>query len=291
MRDSIFTEESSVVHRQRNKHSFRRRIIFPIFALILVLGTVTVFPMKAVAVTEDRVWNTKPTKGFEVIILSSYRETMKIGQTKLLLAVSSAGKEVKWRSSSSRIASVDPYGIVTAKKAGTCRITAKTGGAEASCTVVVEKTTIALNTKQASIENGAMFQMRATTSTGVPVTWKSSRKSVAIISDDGMVQAIKPGTTIITATAEGSKETCTLKVLKPTIKLSQTSLRLTTTQVVRLRAMVSSGREVTWRSSRTSVATVDEYGQITAVRKGTARISASLDGVTRYCNITVTDGN
>ena len=252
-----------------------------------MLGTLFAFPMERAAAAGDG--PAVSAKAFEVIILSSYKETMKIGQTRILLAASSAGREVKWRSSSSRIASVDPYGIVTAKKAGSCRITAKTGGAEASCTIFVERTSITLNTKQASIENGAMFQMSAMTSTGVPVTWKSSKKSVALISDGGMVQAIKPGTTIITATAEGSKETCTLKVLKPTIKLSQTSLRLVPTQVVRIRAAVSSNREVTWRSNRTSVATVDEFGQVTAIKQGTARISASLDGVTRYCTITVVE--
>ncbi len=225
--------------------------------------------------------------GFEVIILSSYKKTMKIGDTSIIVAVSSGGTEISWKSSSSKIASVDPYGVITARKSGTCQIIAKTRGAEAKCTVVVEPTRITLNTKTASIENGATFQMRATTSNNSSVTWKSSKQSVAIISDSGLIQALKPGTSVITATADGAKETCMLTVMKPSIKLSADAINLYRNQVALLKATVSSNREVTWTSSRPSVATVNEYGQVTAVKHGEARIKATLDGVSRYCVVTV----
>ncbi|MBR6228889.1 MAG: Ig-like domain-containing protein [Eubacterium sp.] len=282
MKKSIDTDGSSVLHRQRNKHRVYRKL-FSLFAVFLMLGTVSTAPAQVSAKSTPAV----SAKGFDVIILSSYRETLKIGQDVILFAASAAGQEVKWRSSSSRIASVDPYGVVTAKKAGTCQITAKTAGAEAKCTILVERTAISLNTKKLSLENGAMFQMTAETSNGSPVTWKVSKKSVALISDSGMIQAIKPGTTIITATADGSRETCTLTVMKPSIRLSREKVTLYPGQTVLLRATVTSNREVTWRSNRTAIATVDEYGTVTAVKKGTARISASLDGVTRYCTVTV----
>ena len=226
-------------------------------------------------------------KGFEIVILSSYKETMRIGQSKILIAVSSGGVAVTWKSSNAKVASVDMYGLVTAKKAGTCQIIAKTKGAEAKCTIVVEKTTITLNTKKVSLENGATFTMRAQVSSGSPVTWKSSKQSVAIISDNGVVQAIKPGTTIITASADGSKETCTLTVMKPSVKLSADAVKMYRGQSTKLTAVVTSNREVTWKSSRPSVATVDEYGKVTAIKHGQARISARVDGVVRYCEVTV----
>ena len=226
-------------------------------------------------------------KGFEIVILSTYKETMKIGQSKVIIAVSTGGLDISWKSSNSKVAAVDMYGVVTAKKAGKCQIIAKAKGAEAKCTIVVEKTTITLNTKKVSIENGSTFTMRAETSSGAPVTWKSSKQSVAIISDNGVVQGIKPGTTIITATADGSKETCTLTVMKPSIKLSADSVKMYRGQSAKLTAVVTSNREVTWKSSRPSVATVDENGRITAVKHGTARISARVDGVVRYCEVTV----
>ena len=226
-------------------------------------------------------------KGFEIVILSSYKETMKIGESKLIIAVSTGGIDVTWKSSNAKVASVDMYGVVTAKKAGSCQITAKTKGAEAKCTILVERTTITLNTKKVSIENGATFTMRAQTSSGAPVTWKSSKQSVALISDDGVIQAIKPGTSVITAMADGSKEMCMLTVMQPSIKLSADAVKMYRGQSTKLTATVTSNRDVTWKSSRPSVATVDEYGRITAVKHGEARISARVDGVVRYCDVIV----
>lgn len=227
------------------------------------------------------------SKGFELIILSSYQESMKIGDSKIIIAASTSGSEIKWKSSDSRVASVDIYGVVTAKKAGTCKISAKTSGAEASCTVLVEATKLTLNTRTVSMENGAKFQMSCRTSTGHAVTWKSSKKSVAIISDYGLIQAQKPGTSIITASCDGYKETCTVTVKKPTLSLSADSIKMYRLNSTRLYAKVSSGRPVTWKSSRPSVVSIDENGNITAVKHGEARVSATVDSVIRYCDVKV----
>ena len=74
-----------------------------------------------------------------LVILSRYNCTMKIGQSFYLTGFSSNGKWVRFTSSSSRIASVNTYGLVTAKKPGTCTITGKVTGGEASCRITVQK--------------------------------------------------------------------------------------------------------------------------------------------------------
>ena len=296
MNNSLCTDYMSVYRRQVHRHRFCRKVISIFGLLLLLVGSVLFAPPNNISVADvappsdnggDPSSVAASAKGFEIIILSSYKETMKIGQSKIIIAASTGGLDVSWKSSNSKVASVDMYGVVTAKKDGTCQITAKTSGAEAKCTILVEKTKITLNTKRVSLEGGATYQMEATTSSGSPVTWKSSKQSVAIISDDGLIQAIKPGTSIITAMADGSKVTCTLTVLKPYIKLSADTLKMYRGQTARLSAMVTSGRQVTWKSGRPSVATVDEAGRITAVKHGEARISANVDGVTRYCTVTV----
>ena len=66
------------------------------------------------------------------VILSSYKKTVDIGDEFYIIAVTSNGKRPKWSSSSSKIASVNSYGKVTAKKEGTATITAKINNAEAS---------------------------------------------------------------------------------------------------------------------------------------------------------------
>ena len=64
------------------------------------------------------------------IILSSYRSSLKIGQEMVLSAVTSDLSYPSFTSSASSIASVNVYGVITAKKAGTCKIKVKSGKSE-----------------------------------------------------------------------------------------------------------------------------------------------------------------
>ncbi len=226
--------------------------------------------------------------GFPALIaLTAYRKTLNIGEEFLIVAVASNGKIPTFRSSSSRIASVSKYGRITAKAAGSCRITAKAGSAEASCAVTVAKTTIRLNQSSLSLEHGETFRLTATTSNGSIPVFKSSKKSVATVEDDGTVTALKPGTATIRATADKTTQTCKVTVRKPTVTLSAASYKLYRGQTVRIEAAVSSGITPVWKSSKKSVASVDENGLVTAYKHGVTIIRATVDGITRNCEITV----
>lgn len=222
-----------------------------------------------------------------LVILSKYNCTMKIGQSFYLVGVASNGKRVTWKSSSSRIASVNTYGQVTAKRAGTCRITGKVSGGEASCTVTVQKTTVTLSAKTLTMENGTTAILRGYTSNGSPITWKSKKSSVAAIDENGRLDANKPGETTITASADGSSSSCKVTVKKPKITLNLTKASCYRGQTLSLTAKTSSGRRVVWKSRKTSVAKVSENGRVTAIKHGSARITATLDGVTKECEIIV----
>jgi uncharacterized protein YjdB len=71
--------------------------------------------------------------------------TLKVKGTKQLVAtfapINAANKAVTWTSSNSSVASVDAKGKITAKKAGTAKITVKTkdGNKTSTCTVTVKK--------------------------------------------------------------------------------------------------------------------------------------------------------
>lgn len=257
------------------KHSIIQR-------MLVILLAVTLF-------STTLIHNSHSAKagGISFILLSRYRNTVNIKQSFYLIAITSTGKKPTWKSSDSKVASVNTYGQVTGKRAGTCKITAKIRGAEASCTVTVCKTTIRLSAKTVSMENGACFRLSGTTSNGSPLKWKSSKRSVAQISDTGVIQALKPGETRITASADGSEQTCMVTVKKPKVTLSHTSASLYRKQSLQLSAKVSSGRMPVWKSKKTSVATINEKGLVTARKHGTAMITATVDGVTRTCELTV----
>ena len=247
------------------------------YFIVLLLSILLVIPSPPI----------KANNSIEFILLSQYKATVDIEEEFYLIAITSNAKLPTFKSSDSRIVSVNTYGKVTPKKAGTATITAKISGAEASCRVTVNKTIITLNKKSCSIERGEQLKLSASTSNNTKVTWKSSKKSVATIDDYGMVTAIKPGESTITATANGTSSTCIVKVKSPTLTINKTKVTLYRGKTESLTATVSSGFNPKWKTNKSSVATVDEYGTITAIKNGIATITATIDGVSKTCEVIV----
>lgn len=71
-----------------------------------------------------------------------------------------------------------------------------------------------------------------------------------------------------------------------TVKLSATKKTLTKGKTYTLK-MLGTKKKVTWKSSKTSVATVSSKGKVTAKKAGTATITATVGTKTYKCKITV----
>lgn len=256
----------------------KKRVLYTAFAVFCMLSMLFLSmnqPMEIYAAS-----------GVEVVVLNAYSKTMKIGDESYLLAVTSNGKKPSFSSSDSKIASVNTYGKITAKKAGTVKITAKIRNGEASCTVKVKKTTIQLSAKTISLENGHSAKLEVSSSTGHTVTFRSNKKSVAVVDESGMITAKKPGAATITATVDKTTASCTVTVRKPTVSLSKKSISMYRNRTFRLTVKSSSNSIPKWKSNKKSVATVDN-GMITAVKNGTAIITVTIDGVSKSCEVTV----
>lgn len=223
------------------------------------------------------------------IILTDYTKTLSVNEEFYLIAVTSTGKMPAFKSSKSSIASVNTYGLVTAKKSGTCKITAKIKNAEASCKVTVKKTGVTLSAAKITLYRNGTQQLRATVTSGSAPTWKSSRSSVATVDENGLVTAVKHGTAKITCKADGVSKTCAVTVKQPTVKLTPSTLKLSVGESRTLKASVSSGNAPVWSTSNLNIVDVDENGTITARQKGRAYIYAREDGVKASCIVTVTE--
>ena len=130
------------------------------------------------------------------------------------------------------------------------------------------------------------------------VTYKSSNKKIATVTNKGIITAKKAGTVKITVTSKKNKKkkaTITVKVLSGKVtgvKLNKTSgiLKVGETDKLKATITVSKGgkKNVVWTSSNTKVAKVNN-GTVTAVSKGTATITVkATDGTGKKATYKVT---
>lgn len=127
------------------------------------------------------------------------------------------------------------------------------------------------------------------------IKWYNSNVNVVTVASNGTLTAVGPGTATIRAvTSNGNRAECTVKVIQPVsgISLNWSGYNLNIGTSVQLKVQVSPSNAsypaVTWRSSNTSVATVDANGLVTAKGTGTVMITASTDnGLTATCRVRV----
>ena len=213
--------------------------------------------------------------------------TLDVGQEEYLFAIPWVVATPKFKSSRSSIVSVDAIGKVTAKKPGKAIITASWKNVTIQCKVIVRTTLIELNQTSSSLECNETFQLISNTKSNSPINYKSSKPSIASVNEFGMINAKKPGESTITVSADGTKVTCKVVVKKPTVTLNHSSATLFRNESIQLEAQVSSGCTPVFKSNKSSVATVDENGIVTAKKHGVAIITATVNQVSKKCLITV----
>lgn len=197
------------------------------------------------------------------------------------LYVSGGNGSYSWSSSSPGVATVYD-GRVSAVGSGNATITVSSEGRTASCTVNVQDYSISISESYISLCAG---ESRTLSIYGAPsgasVSWESSNSGVATVSG-GRVSAVSSGSTTITARVNLSNgrsysASSQVTVTAPSIQVSRSSLSLTVGGTASLSASTTpSGQTVSWRSSNTSVATVNGSGVVTAVGAGTATITAEI---------------
>ncbi len=248
------------------------------------------------------------------ISLSNYELLMREGHTAELIAVVSpedaTDKTVTWKSEDESIATVDNNGIVTAIKTGVVNINATTvNGLSATCVVTVVPVVVAvkeitLNRTELELTEDDNFTLIATIkpddATDKTVTWKSSNRTVAVVSENGVVTALTAGEAVIYASSSnGLTAECNLTVLPklvaPTgISLSNTELLMRVGRTAELLAIVhpdnATDKTVVWSSEDETVADVDNNGIVTAVRTGTVKVIATtVNGISAICTVTVVE--
>ncbi|MBD0378761.1 family 10 glycosylhydrolase [Paenibacillus sp. WST5] len=212
---------------------------------------------------------------------------------------------ITYRSSDERIATIDAGGTVRALQAGTVTIAAAYGNApEAAYTLTVtaeapipQKLELSALSK---LETGATNRLRVyATYSGAadPVTiasgaaFQCSSPDIATVDASGLIKAVKPGTTTITASYSGVSLQYVLTVTNPVPVLQSialTGLKAMTVGESRqtkvfgtytwLPESVELTSGVTFISSNPGIASVSASGTVTALQMGTSRITVTYGG-------------
>ncbi|MFL0268932.1 cell wall-binding repeat-containing protein [Candidatus Clostridium radicumherbarum] len=259
------------------------------------------------------------TKKVTGVSLNTTSAILKIGDSLALQAAvnpsDASDKNVTWTSSDSTVASVDNTGKVTALKEGTAAITVSTedGSYSAVCQVYINQhvTGISLNKTSVLLKPNSQETLstivQPSYAANKNITWSSSNPTVASVSN-GIVNALKPGTAVVTATSEdgGYTAACTVNVDNGVSSVAITGTNIpqgVNTQgslkkgdSITLSVIVSPSdtlfdKGVTWSSDNSGVAQVDSNGKVTALARGTATITAKSvsSNNAAYCKITVSE--
>lgn len=150
----------------------------------------------------------------ESVSLSYKDVSLKVGENKQLEAsvypINADDKSIVWTSADESIAKVSEDGIVTAIAPGNTQILAVSNYNHeitdaCAVTVIQPATGIVLDKTQVELIEEESMQLRANVlpenASNKGVSWTSSDMSIAMISQDGMLYAIKPGKATIMATA------------------------------------------------------------------------------------------
>jgi uncharacterized protein YjdB/Leucine-rich repeat (LRR) protein len=255
---------------------------------------------------------TQPVTGITLAGKTSVFIGKTITVTPTVAPTSAANKNVTWTSSNTKVATVTAAGVVKGIAKGTATITCKAAdgsGVKATLKVTVKQPVTSITLGNTTSKNklallkGKTKTLTATvaptTANNLNVTWKSSNTKVATVdASTGLVTAKGVGTANITCKAadgSGVSVVCAVTVTQPVTGITlagSTSVFLNKTVTITptIAPTSAANKNVTWTSSKTSVATVSAKGVVTAKAVGTTTITckaADGSGVKQTIKITV----
>lgn len=234
---------------------------------------------------------------------------MNKGDSRKLIAeitpADSSNQNLTWVSSNPDVVEVEADGTITAKSGGAANITVTTdNGISDTCNIVVNSPVegITLDRTEVVIGVGETLQLIATIipedASQQDVSWGCSDLSVVTVDNTGALLGMKTGTVEVTATTvDGYRiATCTVTVINAATEIvfESTSGNLeigkSLVLIPILTPVDADAPILTWTSSNATVASVDEYGNVTALALGETVITATAtNGVTATYTLRVVE--
>lgn len=228
-----------------------------------------------------------------------------------VLPANTADKSLTWSINKPLVASIDDNGLITPLTEGTATVTVTTAnGKTATCnitvfmvTIPVEKLTILdgrgmpITLLTLHVDDTHQFSalVEPANATDKTVTWTSSNPTIAPVVN-GKITALIDGQTQITITSKsGPTASVTVTVLPldvEEIRLQPQYTEVFVSEKVSIQSEVlpakAKDKTLTWTSSDTNIATVDNNGVVTTINVGNVSITArSVNNITKTTTIRV----
>ena len=226
-------------------------------------------------------------------------------------------KEITWQSTDPSIATVASDGTITTYKEGNVTVTASIGDKSASCKVYVVKPkkeqpednpiekTLTINHSKYTLYEKGSFKLEGTVTPvgNDPITYSSTNIVVATVASDGTVTGLKEGTAEIIVKSNDLEKKCVVTVIKQAstpeakpvveerIKATQSKYDLNIGEIAKVDIVnqdnISVIGSTTIKNSNSSVASIDQAGNIKALSKGNTTIAFIKGNTTVYVYVTV----
>ena len=195
-------------------------------------------------------------------------------------------RTIEWKSKDPKIATVE-NGVIQGLKPGTTTISAKVGDDTLECKVKVKRKTFKISHKEATFYVGDEGQL-GIENAYPDIKWETSNAAVATVAN-GHIWTMSPGKATLKATSNGQTVKCVVTVKKRVPRLDQTKVTLLTDQKVVLNILDKASPEdvVQWSSNKKKIASVNEFGEVTGLKKGKAVITAKIGKKKYKATVTV----
>ena len=144
--------------------------------------------------------------------INSSKLTMIKGQSRTLKITGlKKGQKITWKSSNSKIVTVNKAGRLQAKAKGSATITGTVSKKKYTCKVTVQAPK--LNKTSITLKVGQTYQLKLS-GTNQKITWKSSNSKIVAVNKAGRLQAKSAGNATVTAQVNGIRFVCKVKIQK-----------------------------------------------------------------------------
>ena len=172
-----------------------------------------------------------------------------------------------------------------------------------ACTVTVAPTNVSVAVNARSTIVGTAFDCKGNSIQNKKISFSTANASIATVavdgSSNGFVIGISVGTTTISAVASGKTGTVQVTVtpeVASSVTVNPTAVTLRTGNQRQFTATLKNaagtlitGRPVRWTSSNSAIASIDQNGNVIAIRPGQVVVTAEADQIVGSSSVLVTE--